>query len=145
MNISHKDQKFILNLLDTCLKSNGEKSVNNYNFYFNQKPIFSQSSDTQSISLDSQSDLSNEQFVERTLRSNISNSSSSNSTILDNNSIRNNIETLMNEVGSSNNLDNILENTRDTILSQSTNQNPTNFEIYISEKNSSSEQDRNSE
>ena len=145
MNISHKDQKFILNLLDTCLQSNSKKSVNNYNFYFNQKPSLSQSSDTQSISLDSQTDLSNEQFVERTLRSNISSNYSSDSTVLDNNSIRNNIETLMNEVNPSNNLDNILETTRDTILNQSPNQNPTNFEIYISEKKSSSEQDGNSE
>jgi hypothetical protein len=147
MNISYKDQKFILNILNTCLKTNAEKSVNNYNFYFNQKPILSQSNDTQSISMDSQTDLSNDQFIERTLRSNISNTSSSNSALFDNNSIRNNIETLIND-GQSNNLDNILETTRDNILNQSNNQNPTNFEIYISEKKTSretSEQDGNSE
>ena len=139
MNINETDQNFILNLLDKCMNFSQAKSVNNFNFYIN-----SEKKEDLNVQDTSSATPSPTQILSR-VESDVS---ESNLSRIENINTNNNLENIMNELqlhsNNRNNLDTILENTRDSILSSSPLENmssPTNFEIYITENNSSLESD----
>jgi len=128
MNISPTDQNFILSIIEKCLslKQQGESSSYNYNFYFNGSSTSFPKSSPPLTSSSTESQASED---------------------IDTNN--HNLQNIINELNfneENRNIDDILQNTRDRVLNSSTAHttgHPTQFEIYISDKNNTDEESEN--